>query len=82
MTKTKPYFQLEKVLDGAFTVAQNYTVLWRDFDIDKYNDEVTTYEVKDIDDQLVAIFYADFFQEKEKKVPGWPLINHNLSKKV
>jgi peptidyl-dipeptidase Dcp len=39
----------------------------RDFDIDKYNDEVTTYEVKDIDDQLVAIFYADFFQGKEKK---------------
>jgi peptidyl-dipeptidase Dcp len=67
MTKTKPYFQLESI-DGAFTVAQKlYGTFRRDFDIDKYNDEVTTYEVKDIDDQLVAIFYADFFQGKEKK---------------
>jgi peptidyl-dipeptidase Dcp len=40
------------------------------FDIDKYNDEVTTYEVKD-KDQLVAIFYADFFPRKGKEmVPG------------
>jgi peptidyl-dipeptidase Dcp len=66
MTKTKTLFPTGESIDGAFTVAQNYTVLRRDFDIDKYNDEVTTYEVKDIDDQLVAIFYADFFQGKKK----------------
>jgi peptidyl-dipeptidase Dcp len=71
--KLKPYFQLEKVLDGAFTVAQKlYGITFEEtFDIDKYNDEVTTYEVKDIDDQLVAIFYADFFPRKGKRNGAW-----------
>jgi Zn-dependent oligopeptidase len=71
--KLKPYFQLEKVLDGAFTVAQKlYGITFEEiFDIDKYHDEVTTYEVKDIDDQLVAIFYADFFPRKGKRNGAW-----------
>jgi hypothetical protein len=37
--------------------------------------------VKDIR-SMVAIFYADFFPREKEMVPGWPLINHNLSKKV
>jgi Zn-dependent oligopeptidase len=71
--KLKPYFQLEKVLDGAFTVAQKlYGITFEEtFEIDKYNDEVTTYEVKDKDDQLVAIFYADFFPRKGKRNGAW-----------
>ncbi|MFT5714624.1 MAG: Zn-dependent oligopeptidase [Flavobacterium sp.] len=71
--KLKPYFQLEKVLDGAFTVAQKlYGITFAEtFEIDKYNDEVTTYEVKDIDDQLIAIFYADFFPRKGKRNGAW-----------
>jgi Zn-dependent oligopeptidase len=71
--KLKPYFQLEKVLDGAFTVAQKlYGITFEEtFEIDKYHDEVTTYEVKDIDDQLVAIFYADFFPRKGKRNGAW-----------
>ena len=71
--KLKPYFQLEKVLDGAFTVAQKlYGLSFEEtVEIDKYHDEVTTYEVKDIDDQLVAIFYADFFPRKGKRNGAW-----------
>jgi len=71
--KLKPYFQLEKVLDGAFTVAQKlYGITFEEiFDIDKYNDEVKTYEVKDEDDQLVAVFYADFFPRKGKRNGAW-----------
>jgi Zn-dependent oligopeptidase len=71
--KLKPYFQLEKVLDGAFTVAQKlYGITFEEtFEIDKYHDEITTYEVKDIDDQLVAIFYADFFPRKGKRNGAW-----------
>jgi Zn-dependent oligopeptidase len=71
--KLKPYFQLEKVLDGAFTVAQKlYGITFEEtFEIDKYHDEVTTYEVKDIDDQLVAIFYTDFFPRKGKRNGAW-----------
>jgi Zn-dependent oligopeptidase len=71
--KLKPYFQLEKVLDGAFKVAQKlYGITFEEtFEIDKYHDEVTTYEVKDIDDQLVAIFYTDFFPRKGKRNGAW-----------
>jgi Zn-dependent oligopeptidase len=71
--KLKPYFQLEKVLDGAFTVAQKlYGLTFEEsFEIDKYHQEVTTYEVKDIDNNLVAVFYADFFPRKGKRNGAW-----------
>jgi peptidyl-dipeptidase Dcp len=45
------------VLDGAFTIASKlYGLTFRSFDIDKYHEEVTTYEVKDEKSELVAIF--------------------------
>ncbi|WJS95243.1 M3 family metallopeptidase [Flavobacterium johnsoniae] len=71
--KLKPYFQLEKVLDGAFTVAKKlYGLTFTEvFDIDKYHEEVTTYEVKDAENNLVSIFYADFFPRKGKRNGAW-----------
>jgi Zn-dependent oligopeptidase len=71
--KLKPYFQLEKVLNGAFTVAQKLYGLTftKIFDIDKYHEEVTTYEVKDENNELVAVFYADFFPRKGKRNGAW-----------
>ena len=71
--KLKPYFQLEKVLNGAFTIAQKlYGISFTEiYDIDKYHDEVTTYEVKDENNELVAIFYADFFPRKGKRNGAW-----------
>jgi peptidyl-dipeptidase Dcp len=71
--KLKPYFQLEKVLEGAFTVAQKlYGLTFTEvFDIDKYHEEVTTYEVKDAENNLVSIFYADFFPRKGKRNGAW-----------
>jgi peptidyl-dipeptidase Dcp len=69
----KPYFQLEKVLDGAFTVAQKlFGITFEEiFDIDTYHEEVKTYEVKDEDNQLVAVFYVDFFPRKGKRNGAW-----------
>lgn len=71
--KLKPYFQLEKVLEGAFTVAQKlYGLTFTEvFDIDKYHEEVTTYEVRDAENNLVSIFYADFFPRKGKRNGAW-----------
>ena len=71
--KLKPYFQLEKVLNGAFTIAQKlYGLTFTEvFDIDKYHEEVTTYEVRDEKDELVSIFYADFFPRKGKRNGAW-----------
>ena len=69
----KPYFQLEKVLDGAFAVAQKlYGITFEEiYDVDRYHEEVKTYTVKDEDDQLVAVFYADFFPRKGKRNGAW-----------
>ncbi|MGG7035314.1 MAG: M3 family metallopeptidase [Flavobacterium sp.] len=71
--KLKPYFQLEKVLNGAFTVAQKlYGLHFNEVtDIDKYHEEVTTYEVTDENNNLVAVFYADFFPRKGKRNGAW-----------
>jgi peptidyl-dipeptidase Dcp len=69
----KPYFQLEKVLNGAFTIASRlYGLTFTEvFDIDKYHEEVTTYEVTDTENELVAVFYADFFPRKGKRNGAW-----------
>jgi peptidyl-dipeptidase Dcp len=71
--KLKPYFQLENVLNGAFTIAGNlYGLTFTEvFDIDKYHEDVTTYEVMDEFGELVAIFYADFFPRKGKRNGAW-----------
>jgi peptidyl-dipeptidase Dcp len=69
----KPYFQLENVLNGAFTIARKLFGLTftEVFEIDKYHEEVITYEVKDEFGELVAIFYADFFPRKGKRNGAW-----------
>jgi peptidyl-dipeptidase Dcp len=71
--KLKPYFQLEKVLNGAFTIAGKlYGLTFTEvFDIDKYHEEVTTYEVTDAKNELVAVFYTDFFPRKGKRNGAW-----------
>jgi Zn-dependent oligopeptidase len=71
--KLKPYFQLEKVLNGAFVIAEKlYGLTFTEvFDIDKYHKEVTTYEVTDKQNELVAVFYADFFPRKGKRNGAW-----------
>ena len=69
----KPYFQLEHVLQGAFTVAQKlFGLQFKEIqDIAKYHDEVRTFEVSDEQGQLVAVFYADFFPRKGKRNGAW-----------
>lgn len=71
--KLKPYFQLEKVLSGAFTIAGKLYGLTFDevHDIEKYHSDVTTYEVKDENGNFIAIFYADFFPRKGKRNGAW-----------
>lgn len=69
----KPYFQLENVLNGAFTVAEKlFGITFKEvFDIDKYHANVQTFEVLDFEGKLVAIFYSDFFPRKGKRNGAW-----------
>ena len=69
----KPYFKLENVLNGAFTIANKlFGLTFREiFDIDKYHADVQTFEVLNEKNELVALFYADFFPRKGKRNGAW-----------
>ncbi|WP_204346347.1 M3 family metallopeptidase [Psychroserpens algicola] len=69
----KPYFKLEHVIDGAFTIAERlYDLKFEAIDtIDKYHEDVLTYKVTDIKGNLVSIFYADFFPRAGKRNGAW-----------
>lgn len=71
--KLKPYFKLENVLNGAFEVAEKlFDIRFKEVhNIDKYHEEVQTFEVSDKEDKLVAVFYADFFPRKGKRNGAW-----------
>ena len=69
----KPYFKLENVIEGAFIVA--HKLFGIDFikaqDIDTYHKDVMTYKVVDLERNLVAVFYADFFPREGKRNGAW-----------
>jgi Zn-dependent oligopeptidase len=74
----KPYFKLENVLNGAFTIAEKlFGITFKEvLDIDKYHEDVQTFEVLSSsswgsEGQLVAIFYSDFFPRKGKRNGAW-----------
>lgn len=69
----KPYFKLENVINGAFTVANKlFDLNFEEIhDIDKYHEDVLTYKVTDANGDLVSIFYADFFPRAGKRNGAW-----------
>lgn len=69
----KPYFLLENVIDGAFKIASRlYDISFSELTtIDKYHEEVTTYEVKNSKNELLAILYTDFHPRKGKRNGAW-----------
>ena len=69
----KPYFKLENVINGVFTVANKLFGLEFEIDntIDKYHEDVKTYRVTDAEGTLVSIFYADFHPREGKRGGAW-----------
>lgn len=69
----KPYFKLENVLDGVFTVANKlYGLTFKENKtIPVYNPEVRAYEVFDRDGKFVAVFYGDYFPRPGKRSGAW-----------
>ena len=69
----KPYFKLENVIAGAFTIAHklfdlNFEAVTN---IDKYHEDVKTYNVTNTDGDFIAVFYADFHPRKGKRNGAW-----------
>ncbi len=71
--KLKPYFKLENVITGVFTVAKKlYGLSFQQVsNIDTYHPDVKTYEVSDENNKLIAVFYADFHPRKGKRNGAW-----------
>jgi len=69
----KPYFKLENVIDGAFIIAQrlfdlNFEAVTN---IDKYHEDLKTYNVTNTKGDFIAVFYADFHPRKGKRNGAW-----------
>ena len=71
--KLKPYFKLENVINGVFSVANKlYDLHFETItSIDKYHDDVLTYKVTNGNGDLVSVFYADFFPRPGKRNGAW-----------
>ncbi len=69
----KPYFKLENVIDGVFSIAEKLFGLHfkQNPAIPVYHTEVTAYDVTDDNGNFVAVFYADFFPREGKRNGAW-----------
>jgi len=69
----RPYFKLENVIDGVFTVATNLFGLQFEerTDIPKYHEDVKVFEVKEADGSHIGILYTDYFPRPSKRGGAW-----------
>ena len=69
----RPYFELQKVIDGVFGLANKlYGITFKENkDIPVYHPDVKAYEVFDKDGSYLAVFYADFHPRKGKQGGAW-----------
>ena len=69
----RPYFQLDKVIEGVFGLANKlYGITFKqNKDIPVYHPDVKAYEVFDKDGSYLAVFYADFHPRKGKQGGAW-----------
>ncbi len=69
----KPYFELEKVKQGVFLLAEKLYGLQftRDEEIQVYHPDVTAYRVTDEKGRFMAVLYLDFFPRESKRAGAW-----------
>ena len=71
---TRPYFELNRTLQGAFEHARKlYSLVFKESDkYSKYHDEVRTFEVyKEDTNDFIGVFYTDFFPRASKASGAW-----------
>ena len=69
----RPYFQLDKVIDGVFGLANKlYGITFQENkDIPVYHPDVKAYEVFDKDGSFLAVLYTDFHPRAGKRSGAW-----------
>jgi peptidyl-dipeptidase Dcp len=72
-SELKPYFKLENVRQGAFTVANKlYGIQFRPVNnIPVYNPDVEVFDVLDADGSHLGLFYSDYFPRAGKRAGAW-----------
>lgn len=69
----KPYFELNNVRNGIFTLANKlFGITFTErTDVPKYHEEARTFEVKDEDGSYIGIFYLDMHPRASKRGGAW-----------
>jgi len=69
----RPYFPLNRVRDGAFSVANRlYGITFTErTDVPRYHPEVRTFEVKDADGTFLALYTTDYHPRPGKRGGAW-----------
>ena len=72
-SELRPYFKLENVRDGLFTVANKLfgITLTPISDIPRPHPDAQAYEVKDADGSHLGVLYMDFFPRASKQQGAW-----------
>ena len=70
---TRPYCELENVIDGVVTLANRLfgINLVELPDMPTYHEDVTVFEVKDADGSHLGILYTDYFPRASKRGGAW-----------
>lgn len=69
----RPYFPLDRVREGAFSVANRlYGITFTErTDVPKYHPEVRVFEVKDADGSFLALYTVDYHPRPGKRGGAW-----------
>ena len=69
---TKPYFKLENVRDGAFTMANRlFGITFEQVDVEGWNPVVVSFDVKDENGEHLGLFMTDMFARESKRGGAW-----------
>lgn len=72
-TELKPYLQLEKIIEACFDVATRlfgiHAVELKD--VQAYHPDVRTFEIRDANGELKAMFLGDYFARPSKRSGAW-----------
>ena len=69
---TKPYFKLENVRDGAFTMANRlFGITFEEVEVQGWNPVVVSFDVKDENGDHLGLFMTDMFARESKRGGAW-----------